>query len=102
MHAPFGGFNISDSTFLDQANYLSRVFLNILRGLGKASSRPNHYEVILRHTSLHDHAFNLPNYVEPLVSPVLTNLNTLFLDLNWQLPPAQVNVNGVQDRKSVV
>jgi hypothetical protein len=88
-------FGAPAAAFLDQANYLSRVFLNLLRALGKACSRPKHFEVILRESSLHDHAFNLPKYVEPIVQPVLANLRTLFLDLNSEFPPAQVDMDNV-------
>jgi hypothetical protein len=79
---------------LDRANYLNHVFLNVLRALGKAAAQPKHFEVILRHSSLHDHAFNLPKYVELVVDPVLANIRTLFLDLNWEFPPTQVEVNN--------
>jgi hypothetical protein len=85
----------SAGMFPDQANYLSYVFLNILRALGKAHSRPKHFEVILRNSRLQDHAFNLPKYIEPIVQPVLTNLHTLFLDLTSEFPPVQVNMNDV-------
>lgn len=61
--------------------YLSRIFLNILRALGKASSQPRNFEVILRHISLADYTFKIPRYVEPIIQPVLANLRTLFLDL---------------------
>jgi hypothetical protein len=81
--------------FMDQANYLSWVFLNLLRALGKACSRPKHFEVILRGCSIIDQAFNLPKYVEPTVRPVLANLRTLLLDLNSEFPPAHVDVDNV-------
>jgi hypothetical protein len=80
---------------LDQAEYLSRVFLSLLRSLGKAGSRPKNFEIILRESSIYDHAFNLPNYVDVLVQPVLGNMRTLLLDLNAEYKPAYVNVNNV-------
>jgi hypothetical protein len=79
----------------DEAKHLSRVFINVLRAIGKAGSRPRHYEVILRQSSLHDHAFNLPKYVGPLVQPVLDNLRTLLLDLNADFPPVHVDVKDM-------
>jgi hypothetical protein len=83
---------------LRQANYLCHVFLNILRALGKACSRPKHFEVILRNSRLHDHAFNLPKYVEPIVNPVPANLRTLFLDLNSNFPAMQVDIDDIPTR----
>jgi hypothetical protein len=80
---------------LDQAEYLSRVFLSLLRSLGKAGSRPKNFEIILRESSIYDHAFNLPHYVDVLVQPVLGNIRTLLLDLNAEYKPAYVNVNNV-------
>jgi hypothetical protein len=86
-------FPHGQSGLLDQAEYLSRVFLSLLRSLGKADSRPKDFEVILRETSLYDHAFNLPKYTDVLIKPVLDNLRTLLLDLNAEFTPAFVNVN---------
>lgn len=79
----------------DQADFLSRVFLSLLRSLGKAGSRPKNFEVILRESSLYDHAFNLPKYVHALVQPVLDNLCTLLLDLNAEFVPAYVNIDNI-------
>ena len=83
------------TAFQDQANYLSRIFLGLLRALGKAHAQPKHFHVILRESSLHDHAFNLPKYVEPIIQKVLANLRTLFLDLNSDFPPTQVDIGNV-------
>jgi hypothetical protein len=79
----------------EEAKYLSSLFLNVLRALGKAGSRPKHYEVILRESSLHDHAFSLPKYVGPIVQPVLDDLRTLLLDLNADFLPAHVEEDKV-------
>ena len=49
----------------------------------------------MRESSIYDHAFNLPNYVDVLVQPVLGNIRTLLLDLNAEYKPAYVNVNNV-------
>lgn len=78
----------------NQDGYTSRIFLNLLRALGKSSSRPKRFQVILRTTSLFDHAFNIPKYVEPIVEPVLADLRQLFLDLNSNFPPAHVLIDN--------
>ena len=78
----------------NQDAYASRVFLDILRALGQSSSRPQRFQVILRATSLFDHAFNLPKYVAPVVEPVLAELRQLFLDLNSLFPPVHVLVDN--------
>lgn len=54
----------------------------------------------MRAISLHDHAFNLPEYILPNVQPVLANLRTLFLDLNSEFPAPQVDLNGETARCS--
>ncbi|KAE8441036.1 hypothetical protein EG329_006073 [Mollisiaceae sp. DMI_Dod_QoI] len=71
--------------------YISRIFINLFRALGKASSRPKSFEVILRQSSLHDHAFYLRKNTDSLIQPVLANLHTLFLDLNSQFLPVYVD-----------
>ncbi|KAG0646903.1 hypothetical protein D0Z07_6123 [Hyphodiscus hymeniophilus] len=88
-------FYTGDSTLSCEATHLSRVFINILRAVGKAQSRLPRFEVILRKNSLYDHAFHLPKYLEPTVDPVLAGLRTLFLDLNTAFDSYGVDVNGV-------
>jgi hypothetical protein len=58
-----------------------RIFLNLLRALGKAKSRAKEFQVILRHSCLQDYVFYLPRHTDYLVGPALANLSTLFLDL---------------------
>jgi hypothetical protein len=80
---------------LDQAEYSSRMFSILFNSLGKASSRPKNFEVILRHSSLYDHAFNLPKYTDAIVQPVLDNLRTLLLDLSAAFAPFYIDVHNV-------
>lgn len=75
----FSADALNGTDVVDQ--HLSRVFLNLLRALGKAGSRPREFQVILRHCSLHDHAFHLPKYTEAIVEPVLASIGTMFLDV---------------------
>jgi hypothetical protein len=79
---------------MDHADYSSRMFLSLLRALGKAGSRPKDFEVILRESALFDHAFNIPKYVDTIIQPVLDNLRTLLLDLNAEFAPAYINVDN--------
>jgi hypothetical protein len=80
---------------MDQAEYSSRMFFILFSSLGKAGSRPKDFEVILRRCSLHDHAFNLPKYMDAIVQPVLDNLRTLLLDLSADSAPLYTNVHDV-------
>lgn len=81
--------------FLDQAEYCSRMFFILFYSLGKAGSRPKDFEVILRHSSLYDHAFNLPKYTDAIVQPVLDNLRILLLDLSAKSAPFYINMHDV-------
>ncbi|XDG09421.1 hypothetical protein ABKA04_009036 [Annulohypoxylon sp. FPYF3050] len=64
-------------------SYVCHIFLAILRALGKAKEihQAPGLEVILRGCFLPPQAFNIPRYLVPIVSPVLQDLKTLFLDL---------------------
>ncbi len=63
--------------------YVLHVFVTILRAIGKtARTRPKRFEVILKRTTLVDQVFHIPRYLESTVTPVLANLNALYLDLN--------------------
>jgi hypothetical protein len=75
-------------------NYLSRIFLNLFRALGRAGSTIKNFEVILRHYGLTDNAFCVPKYTECDVFPALDNIRTLFLDLSPQFPPHLLNIDG--------
>ncbi|KAK7757743.1 hypothetical protein SLS62_000121 [Diatrype stigma] len=66
--------------------YPPHVFRTILRALGKSKTRPERFEVILRQASLEDSTFYLPRYLESTITPVLSNLKALFLDLNNCFP----------------
>ncbi|KAI1076767.1 hypothetical protein F5B20DRAFT_554499 [Whalleya microplaca] len=73
---------------------VNHAFLSILRALGKTKSRGLHsvtrLEVILRHSSLSDEAFSIPRHLETDISPVLVELETLFLTLNSKTYPILV------------
>lgn len=68
-------------------SHTCRVFLNILRGLGKAKLQVNDFQIILRHAFLPDYAFYRPDRIKAVTSTVLANLKTLFLDLDSNLAP---------------
>lgn len=77
-------------TDIDESEmYAGCVFINLLRALGKTTTRPQRIEVILRNTVLEDDAFNVPPYLETLIQPVLANLTTIFLDVDSKLAPDQ-------------
>lgn len=71
------------------------MFFILFYSLGKAGSRPKDFEAILRHSSLYDHAFNLPKYTDAIVQPVLDNLRILLLDLSAEAAPFYINVHDV-------
>jgi hypothetical protein len=88
------GFGASE---LEREEHLNRVFLSLLRGLGKARRQIKNFEVILRHRkTLGDNAFNLPKYIVPTVHLVLANLRTLFLDLSSSYYPVEVETTPGQ------
>lgn len=72
----------------DQVNYISRLFQNILRALGKTTTRPKRFEVNLRHCGMSDKAFRIQSYDRPAILPVLKCLEDLHLDLNSDFVPA--------------
>ncbi|KAI1802850.1 hypothetical protein F4811DRAFT_527791 [Daldinia bambusicola] len=86
--------NHMDSNLVEpRIQYVSYVFMTLLRALGKAGEThvrtqsethcPTRFEIILRSCHLPSQAFNLPHYLEPSVVPFLNDLKTLFLDLGW-------------------
>lgn len=81
---------------VDSGSYPNRIFLNLLRALGKAGATPKNYEVILRQISLEDPAFNVPKYVEASIRAPLTNLRSMFLDLSPNFPALQVDLDSKQ------
>ncbi|OTB08246.1 hypothetical protein M426DRAFT_317366 [Hypoxylon sp. CI-4A] len=77
-----------------QSDPVSQIFLIILRALG--TTRDLHQqprlEVILRKSHVPEQAFNVPRFLEPVISPVIENLRTLFLDLGHEsLQPLFIN-----------
>lgn len=67
-------------------DYVPHVFRTILRALGKTKARPERFEVILRRTALADSAFHIPRYLESTMTPIISSLRALFLDLNDEFP----------------
>lgn len=69
--------------------FSNQVFGAVLFALGQAGAKPKGIEVIAREGNhLKDVAFNVPSYMEPVVKPVLENLEKLHLDidLSWRRP----------------
>lgn len=64
--------------------YASRAFSSVLYALGQSGARPPTFEVLLkkRGFGLRDYAFNIPNFLEPSVAPVLSSLKTLLLGVS--------------------
>ncbi|KAF3062061.1 F-box domain-containing protein [Daldinia childiae] len=79
----FGGRHLDSSLVESRIQYVSHVFLTMLRALGKAKEThsPTQLEVILRNCHLPSLAFNVPRYLESTITPFLKDLKTLFLDL---------------------
>ncbi|KAI1650634.1 uncharacterized protein F4817DRAFT_326840 [Daldinia loculata] len=79
----FGGRHLDSSLVESRIQYVSYVFLTMLRALGKAKEThsPTQLEVILRNCHLPSLAFNVPHYLESTITPFLKDLKTLFLDL---------------------
>jgi len=60
-------------------DFLARVFQNLIYSLGKANQTPAELEVLLRHDPLPDSAFDVPEFLYPIVGPVLAGLKKLLL-----------------------
>jgi hypothetical protein len=83
----FGNFGV------DVDAYTSRIFINVLRALGRSTSaRPSNFEVILREGLLPDLAFHLPPYLASVVEPVLANIRVFFADIKLEHPRVTVGV----------
>ena len=63
----------------DRAFFIPRLFQILIRALGKAERTPQEIEVLLRRGHLSDTAFHLPDFLRPIVKPVLQDLKTLLL-----------------------
>ncbi|CZT05242.1 hypothetical protein WAI453_005512 [Rhynchosporium graminicola] len=92
---PYGHRNLNDLGASDQGSFIHRVFQNILRAVGKSTLSLKNIEVILRSSFLGDRAFNCPKFLEPTIRPVLSNLRTLFLDLDDNPVLMHVEAKGV-------
>jgi len=81
-------------------DFVPRLFQILIRALGKAGAAPVEIEVLLRHGTLSDPAFHLPDFLLPTVSPVLKNLKKLYLAA--AVGPRQstfIHGNGVSSMK---
>ncbi|KAK7943294.1 uncharacterized protein PG986_012407 [Apiospora aurea] len=57
----------------------------VLYALGRSNARPERLEIV----NLAAKALMLPSYLEPLVSPVISNLTTMFIDIKLDLEIAE-------------
>lgn len=74
--------------------FTSRVFSSVLYALGKANRRPPEFEVLLRQRGLPDTAFFLPEYIRPIVEPILQNTSTLLLNVDLKPRYLHTHSNG--------
>lgn len=95
LAAEAGAWPPSPFTNVDTEDEAARIFIILLRTLAKVNAKTENFEVMLRHTTLHDPTFHLPPYLLPSISPVLGGLRTLFLDLN-SLRPSPVTLEAYQ------
>lgn len=87
------GWNAYDGNDI-HGNYPAGLFTTLLIALGRAGSRPKQFQAILRHLGLRDVVFNIPEYIEPTVGPVLNKLTCLYLDLGLLADSALVETSG--------
>ncbi|KHN95644.1 F-box domain, Skp2-like protein [Metarhizium album ARSEF 1941] len=69
--------------------YCSQIFAAVLYALGAAKTKIKGIEILSRNSNhLRDFAFNIPEFLEPSVVPVLQGLEKLHLciDLSWRSP----------------
>ncbi|OCK89439.1 uncharacterized protein K441DRAFT_619442 [Cenococcum geophilum 1.58] len=73
----------------EQTRFAARAFSTILYALGQSGAKPHTFEVLLRQRrlGLNDNAFNIPKFLEPSVTPVLSNLKSLLLVLDLSSEP---------------
>ncbi|KAH7393624.1 hypothetical protein BKA64DRAFT_92405 [Cadophora sp. MPI-SDFR-AT-0126] len=86
MLSVYNRHNFGIAASSDHLVFVYRVFRDILLGAGRASVALKHFEVILRVCTLADRAFIIPEYLDPIIVPVLANLRTIFLDLSSESP----------------
>ena len=73
----------------EQTRFAARAFSTILYALGKSGAKPHTFEVLLRqrYSGLNYYAFNIPKFLEPSVTPVLSSLKSLLLALRLSSEP---------------
>lgn len=85
------------------AQYGSQIFAAVLYALGKAEARPKGIESMSRAGNhLRGFAFNIPTYAEPLIHPVLNNLEKLHIDIDvsWGNTPVGIVGNNATPRRA--
>lgn len=90
MHLSF-----SDRVAYDCDDHLSRIFYIVSDALGTAGRFPPELEVLLRRDGLPDSALDLPEYVLPILEPVLMNFTSLLLSINLSITPIDTNDTGI-------
>lgn len=86
----------------EQARFAARAFSTILYALGQSGAKPHTFEVLLRQRrlGLNDNAFNIPKFLEPLVTPVLSNLKSFLFVLDF-LSESKLLITGDDDSPDV-
>ncbi|KAK8053373.1 hypothetical protein PG996_012674 [Apiospora saccharicola] len=56
----------------------------VLYALGKSRARPSRLEILMDTSGVADSAFELPSYMEQVVSPVVSHLKALSVDLGMK------------------
>ncbi|KAH7407018.1 hypothetical protein DE146DRAFT_416788 [Phaeosphaeria sp. MPI-PUGE-AT-0046c] len=74
--------------------FLAHVYQNLILALGSAGCTPEGLEVLLRHSSLPDSAFNVPSFVLPTVRPLLLRLKKLFLKVDTDSDYTHIHTSG--------
>jgi hypothetical protein len=65
----------------EDKDYMKRLFQNLLRALGRTSTRPRRLEVNARTSGLADDSFKIQTYDLPAITSVVARLEDVFLDL---------------------
>ncbi|KAI0842856.1 hypothetical protein F5Y06DRAFT_256267 [Hypoxylon sp. FL0890] len=72
-----------------QKTTYARCLQNVLLALGKSGSTPKRLEVDMYNSKTGDDAFNIPPFMEKVVSPVLSNLEAVNLRFHPRSEPSQ-------------
>ncbi|KAF2024323.1 hypothetical protein EK21DRAFT_94173 [Setomelanomma holmii] len=75
-------------------DFTHRAYQNLIYALGKAGRAPQELEVLLRRSSLPDSAFRMPDFLQPVIDPVLGSLKTLLLRVDVISRSMHTHTNG--------